>query len=161
MPRPQRTRVRPVATDEPVYYTSTLGTVQTATQRKQRITHMRLTGTGKDPEGRYSKGLIFDAPEQDAQSIIEKGWAKETAPEDDPGRTDSQLAAAAVRGDTLSDPIDRELAQSKGFVDEFGEATVDAYDRIHEEDGSLEVEPADTTPVRQAESSGEQPQNES
>lgn len=72
---------------------------------------MRLKGTGKDPENRYPEGLIFDAPEHVAQKTIEAGFAVALDPKDDPARTDSQIAGAVQRGDSLSDPVDHELAQ--------------------------------------------------
>lgn len=91
---------------------------------------MRLKGTGKDP--RYSEGLIFDAPSAEAQDYIDKGWATEVKPEEDPGRTERQIAESVVRGDALTDPVEQKIAEQ--FRDENGEANRDAYLAVHDGD---------------------------
>lgn len=105
----------------------------------------RLVGTGKDPEGRATEGLIFDAPEApegaepgsigysgSAQDYIDRGFAKRLDPEDDPGRTRSQIAAAVVRGDNLDHPEDRKIAEGfRGFGENPDEGD-DPYAVIHE-----------------------------
>ena len=75
----------------------------------------KMRGTGKDPLGRYMKGLFFDLEDNDpdmVQDFVDKGWA-EVLPEDEhPGRTVTQIAAAMVRGDELSDPVEQQIAES-------------------------------------------------
>jgi hypothetical protein len=88
----------------------------------------KMRGTGKDPLGRYSEGLIFDLEDHDpemVQDFIDKGWAELLPPEDHPGRTKTQIANAIVRGDELADPAERKLA------DEIGD---DAHAIVHLED---------------------------
>lgn len=93
---------------------------------------MRAVGTGTHPEGRYLEGQVFDLPEltsgssdtpgapsiedvhPDYRSIIENGWATLLDPVDDPGRTDSQIAASIVRHDDLSHPLDAAKAAEMG-----------------------------------------------
>lgn len=91
----------------------------------------RLQGTGKDP--RYGKGEIFDVPmyapvgvigtadqggvERELNptyaELIEKGLAKAVKPEDDPGRSMTQIADAVVANRTsFADPVDAKLAAS-------------------------------------------------
>lgn len=98
-----------------------LGTLE---QRKaQANTMARLEGTGKDP--RYGKGEIFDVPKYKPtagdldereinpvyQELLDKKFAKEVDPKDDPGRTLTQIADAKVsRHDPLSDPVDAAIA---------------------------------------------------
>ncbi len=79
----------------------------------------RLEGTGKDPLGRYGKGEVFDVREDDPlyEALQEKGWAKKVAPEDDPGKTDSQVANAVVAqggSHQLQDPVEQEKAKKIG-----------------------------------------------
>jgi hypothetical protein len=107
----------------------------------------RLEGTGKDPLGRYGAGEIFDVPKfrtnadaangtvnPDYQYIVDQGWAKEVAPEDDPGRTPSQIAAAKVGVSgygTLSDPVDARLADDMTYEE--------AYSLVHTGDPSARL----------------------
>ena len=75
---------------------------------------MKMRGTGKDPLGRYAEGLIFDLEDFDTAMIedfVEKGWAEILPPEEHPGRTTTQIAAAVVRGDALADPVEEKLAE--------------------------------------------------
>lgn len=76
----------------------------------------RLEGTGKDPLGRYAKGIVFDVPESDPlyEELIDKGWANEVKPEDDPSRTPEQIAQAVVQQHPLTDPVDAKLADKMG-----------------------------------------------
>lgn len=71
---------------------------------------MRLRGTGKDPDHKYPEGLVFDAPPHAARKLVDEGYATTLDPKDDPGRTESQIAAAVERGDNLNDPTDAALA---------------------------------------------------
>lgn len=108
----------------------------------------RLEGTGSDPLGRYGKGEIFDVPRYAAgvgeaerednpvyRELIDKGWAKEVAPEADPGRTPSQIAAAKIGADSTgfgpSDPVDVKLA------DEMDDK--EAYALVHTGDPNTEL----------------------
>jgi hypothetical protein len=82
-------------------------------RRRQAMPKMR--GTGKDPLGRYQKGLIFDLEDNDpdmVQDFVDKGWAEVLPEEEHPGRTITQIAAAMVRGDELADPVEQALAES-------------------------------------------------
>lgn len=102
------------------------------TANKERKTIMaRLEGTGKDPLGRYGKGEVFDVPkfvsadplgdaERDDltinpvyQDLLDKGYAKELAAEDDPARTPTAIADHVVAtGGALPDhPADRAVAE--------------------------------------------------
>lgn len=77
---------------------------------------MRAVGTGTHPEGRFPKGQVCDLNEVDGkvhpdyQSLLDDGYLELLAPEDDPGRTTTQIANAIVRGDALTDPVDAKLA---------------------------------------------------
>jgi hypothetical protein len=108
----------------------------TETQLKEQANMARLEGTGKDPLGRYGKGEIFDVPKNISAGddtvenptyaeLIEKGYAKEVAPEDDPGRTLTQIADAKVvdPNSTLAHPVDAALAD--------GISEADAYAIVH------------------------------
>jgi uncharacterized membrane protein YgcG len=88
----------------------------------------KMIGTGKDPLGRYSEGLVFDLEDNDpemVQDFIDKGWANLLDEREHPGRTRTQIAAAMVRGDALADPVEQEIA------DEIGD---DAHAIVHLED---------------------------
>lgn len=105
---------------------STARVLGTLEQRKEQAKNMaRLEGTGVDP--RYGKGDIFDVPKYKPtagdvddreinpvyQELLDKKFAKEVDPKDDPGRTITQIAdAKASRHDPLSDPVDAEIAAS-------------------------------------------------
>lgn len=91
----------------------------------------RLEGTGKDPLGRYGKGEVFDVPKyvdspyavhdtdgdrvvnSAYQELLDKGWAKEVKPEDDPGRTVSQMAdhVVATGGSLPLHPVEAAIAE--------------------------------------------------
>ena len=112
----------------------------------------RLVGTGKDPENRYPEGIVFDAPEAlegrdepgaigypgSAQDLIDKGFAERQDPEEDHGRQVSSVAAAAVRGDALTDPVEAKIAEDD-LLDGTGRPTHEAYDIVHEEEGSVQA----------------------
>lgn len=88
----------------------------------------KMKGTGQDPLGRYSDGLIFDLEDNDpdmVQDFVDKGWAELLPEEEHPGRTKTQIAAAVVRGDQLADPVEQQMA------DEIGD---DAHAIVHLED---------------------------
>lgn len=101
----------------------------------------RFVGTGKDP--RYPKGVVVDIPDGSdlyngvgnlsELDLVEKGFVKPADPYADPGRTPSNIAAAVIRGDTLSDPYDAAVAVKEGLVDEQGRPSARAYDLVHEE----------------------------
>lgn len=76
----------------------------------------KLVGTGTDPLGQYGAGVVFDVPRADPQfaELVAKGYAEEVAPEDHPGRDDTQIAAAVLRGDALLDPAERAAADRIG-----------------------------------------------
>ncbi len=78
---------------------------------------MRLVGTGKDPDHKYPEGLVFDAPPHAARKMVDGGYATVLDPKDDPARTESQIAAAVQRGDSLSDSVDHELASGMSESD--------------------------------------------
>lgn len=94
----------------------------------------RLEGTGKDPLGRYGKGEVFDVP-SDApvyQELIDNGFAKKVAPEDDPARTVTQIADDIVSGrGTHADPADAKIAA--------GISTEGAYAIVHTGDPSAKA----------------------
>jgi hypothetical protein len=46
--------------------------------------------------------------------FVDRGWATVQEPEDHPGRTTTQIAAAVVRGDALADPVEQKLAEDIG-----------------------------------------------
>lgn len=80
---------------------------------------MRAVGTGKHPEGRFPEGQVCDLPaaldgsgdvHPDYKSFIDDGYLALLAPEDDPGRTRTQIANSIVRGDALNHPVDAALA---------------------------------------------------
>lgn len=101
---------------------------------KETSSMARLEGTGKDPLGRYGKGEVFDVPkyaaatvdaiaeggEQDInpvyQELLDKGYAKEVKPEDDPARTVTQIADAMTvdPNATLAHPADAAVAEKIG-----------------------------------------------
>lgn len=88
----------------------------------------KMIGTGKDPLGRYMKGLIFDLEDNDpemVQDFIDRGWAELLPEEDHPGRTKTQIANSMVRGDALADPVEQKLAAEIGD---------DAHAIVHLED---------------------------
>jgi pyruvate/2-oxoglutarate dehydrogenase complex dihydrolipoamide acyltransferase (E2) component len=76
----------------------------------------KLVGTGEDPLGQYGRGIVFDVPRADPLfgELVAKGYADEVAPEDHPGRDDTQIAAAALRGDALAHPAERAAADRIG-----------------------------------------------
>jgi pyruvate/2-oxoglutarate dehydrogenase complex dihydrolipoamide acyltransferase (E2) component len=76
----------------------------------------KLVGTGTDPLGQYGAGVVFDVPRASPQfaELVAKGYANEVAPEDHPGRDDTQIAAAMLRGDALLDPAERAAAERIG-----------------------------------------------
>lgn len=113
----------------------------------------KMIGTGKDPLGRYSKGLIFDLEDNDPEMVadfIEKGWAELLPEEDHPGRTKTQIANSMVRGDALADPAEQAIAEEIGD---------DAHAIVHLEDPDASASDYDkevekrrarqSTPVRQ------------
>ena len=117
----------------------------------------RFVGTGKDP--RYPKGQVVDIYTSDdafgqgnlsEQDLVELGYVEAADPYQDPGRTPSQIAAAVVRGDTLSDPYDAAVAVKEGYVDERGMATAKAYNVVHEDpqDAAVDRGEAGAGPVR-------------
>lgn len=72
---------------------------------------MRMIGTGKDPLARYPKGVLYDIPDSDEATIadhIARGWGR---PDDEPSRTDVQIANAIIRGDPLLNKNERKIAQ--------------------------------------------------
>lgn len=132
-------------------------------QKENRTKMARLEGTGKDPLGRYGKGEIFDVPKYNPaegddvadrtinsayQELLDKGYAKEVAPEDDPGRTPSQIAAAkiGVTSGGLTHPVDAKLADE---IDE-----LDAYAIVHTGDPKATDENGDlrTDSIREGQS---------
>lgn len=77
----------------------------------------KMKGTGKDPLGRYSDGLIFDLEDNDPAMVadfVKKGWATVLPEDEHPGRTVTQIAAAVVRGDEMSDPVEQAIAEQIG-----------------------------------------------
>jgi hypothetical protein len=81
---------------------------------ERRVKMARLVGTGTDP--RFPAGQPVDVPAYDPfyDDIVEKGWATELAPEDDPARTTEQIANAMVRGDPLTSPVEQAIAEEIG-----------------------------------------------
>jgi hypothetical protein len=103
----------PPPTGEKVFYSaSTMEVFGTESEIKEALNMARLVGTGKDPEGRYGEGVVFDVPayESTYDDLIEKGWAEALPAVDDPGRSKTQIANAMVRGDLLSHPADAAMA---------------------------------------------------
>jgi len=77
----------------------------------------KMRGTGADPLGRYSEGLIFDLEDNDPrmiQDFVDRGWATLLDEKDHPGRSVTQIANAMVRGDALTDPAEQEIAKEIG-----------------------------------------------
>lgn len=108
---------------------------------------MRLVGTGKDPDNKYPEGLVFDVPPHVAAKVVEEGYGTYQNPKDDAGRTESQIAAAVERGDSLSDPTDRELAgEFRGEGNDPAEGK-DPYEVVQ---GASVDEPVDGGPVARA-----------
>lgn len=119
----------------------------------------RLEGTGKDPLGRYGKGEIFDVEQYAAttanltaedgdrvvnpvyQELIDKGYAKPVKPEDDPGRTVTQIANHMVQTQAYPDhPVEAEIAAS---IDGDEYAIVHSDDpKATQGDGNLKPESA-------------------
>jgi hypothetical protein len=140
-----RRRSRPTPTEhgQPVFVKVSDDSVHTYEQRQRQgeAAHMaRFVGTGKDP--RYPEGVVVDIMSaEDAYGpgnkseldLVEKGYVVAADPYQDPGRTPSQIAAAVIRGDTLSDPYDASVAVKEGFVDDAGQPTARAYDVVHED----------------------------
>jgi hypothetical protein len=108
---------------EKVFYSGADMSIHGTESELREVAEMaRLEGTGKDPEGRYGKGLVFDVPAWDPvyDELIEKGWAKTVSLEDDPGRSKTQIANAMVRGDLISHPIEAKLASEIDMGDAYG-----------------------------------------
>lgn len=110
-----------------MFRASDLGVLGTESQLKEEAKMARLVGTGKDPLGRYGKGEVFDVPAPDEsgvasdpdtnnlyQELLDKGWAKKLDPEDDPGRTKTQIADSMVRNEPLAHPVEQEIAEEIG-----------------------------------------------
>jgi hypothetical protein len=79
----------------------------------------RMVGTGNAPQG-YAEGQMFDVPEHDqgtVEDLERRGWATRVDPRDDIGHSKVGVAAAIVRGDMLSDPVDAEIAAEIGSVE--------------------------------------------
>jgi hypothetical protein len=79
----------------------------------------RMVGTGKAPQG-YMKDQVFDVPEHDqgtVEDLERKGWAKRLDPRDDVGHSKVSVANAVVRGDMISHPVDKEIADEIGGHD--------------------------------------------
>ncbi len=102
-----------------VYYRgSDLGVIGTHTELRRREKMAKMIGTGKDPLGRYSEGLIFDVAREsrEFQDIQDRGWAK-LAPNDglQGGQVDDhrrlEIANAMVRGDTPRLPYEVKVAK--------------------------------------------------
>lgn len=76
----------------------------------------RLVGTGKDPNGQYGEGVLFDVPRDEPHyaELVENGWATPVAPADDPARGTVDVAQAVVRGDALLHPSERAIADHIG-----------------------------------------------
>jgi hypothetical protein len=126
---------------ETVFYSGADMTVLGTESELREVAEMaRLEGTGKDPEGRYGKGVVFDVPAWDPQydELIEKGWAKAVAPEDDPGRSKVQIANAMVRNDLISNPVEQAIADD---ID-----PADAYGIVHTGDPNATWEDANPEP---------------
>ena len=77
---------------------------------------MKLKGTGKDPLGRYSEGLIYDIQDgtDELQDHLDRGWGEELPPEEHPGRTELQIANSMIRNDPLVDPVEQKIAKEIG-----------------------------------------------
>jgi hypothetical protein len=137
---PRRPRPSDYGGERVFYSAADMTVIGTESELREVASMARLEGTGKDPEGRYGKGVIFDVPAWDPQydELIEKGWAKTVAPEDDPGRSRVQIANAIVRNDLLSNPVEAAIA------DEIGEA--DAYGITHTGDPGATWEDANPEP---------------
>lgn len=91
---------------------------------------MKMKGMGKDPLGRYPKGLIFDLPDEDpalVEDFVAKGWAEVLGEDEHPGRSVTQIAAGMVRGDELADPVEAAMAEKIGD---------DAHAIVHLDDAS-------------------------
>ncbi len=78
---------------------------------------MRAVGTGTHPEGYYLEGQVVDLAELPGgaldpsnQDLIDKGWVRPLDPEDDPGRTKSQIANSIITNDSLANPDDAAVA---------------------------------------------------
>lgn len=86
----------------------------------------RLVGTGKAPDDQYLEGQVFDVESFDPlyEDLLDRGWAEEVDPEDDPGRTETQIANAVVRGDPVAHPVERKIA----------EGIKDPYAVVHRQD---------------------------
>ena len=79
----------------------------------------RMVGTGQAPQG-YHEGQVFDVPDVDegtVEDLERKGWAKRLDPKQDIGHDKVSVANAMVRGDSVNDPVDREVAREIGSHD--------------------------------------------
>jgi len=56
---------------------STAEVIGTHSELRRRLNMARLKGTGKDPQGSYNEGVIFDVPANEAlyNELIDKGYA--------------------------------------------------------------------------------------
>jgi hypothetical protein len=79
----------------------------------------RMRALDAGPASVAEAGHVFDVDETSEryQELLDRGLAEKLPPEDDPGRTDIQIAQAVVRGDPLTDPVDRRLAEDMGVAD--------------------------------------------
>lgn len=152
----QQTFRQPIVNGETRFIEGSTGRLLgTETQLKEIANMARLEGTGKDPLGRYGKGEIFDVPrsitagegdeavtvENDTyQELIDKGWAKEVDPKDDPGRTTTQVADAKVvdPNASLAHPVDASLAADISQADAY--AIVHTGDPKASGDGDLKTD---------------------
>ncbi len=107
---------------------------------------MRFRGTGKHPQ--YPENIVVDLDENDASgaTLISEGAIEPLPLDQDPGRTVSQIAASAQRGEfglgSVSDPVDRAIALREGFIDGLGNAIPDAVLPIVQGDGHVETDGA-------------------
>jgi hypothetical protein len=108
----------------------------------------RFIGTGKDP--RYPKGQVVDIATADESysptkghaaqlDVVEKGWVRELkGPEEDPSYNAPQgVSQALIRGDNVTDPVERQIAKDEGLV-QVGTGTLlpseTAYEHVHEDE---------------------------
>lgn len=108
---------RPAPPGETVFYAAgTLQVLGTESQRRKEAQMAKLVGTGTDPLGQYGRGVVFDVPRADPQfaELVAKGYANEVDPGDHPGRDTTQIANSVVRGDALTDPTERAIADHIG-----------------------------------------------
>ena len=96
---------------------------------------MRFRGTGTHPQ--YPENTVVDLDPNDASGVtlVTEGAIEPLPLAEDPGRTPSQIAASAQRGEfglgSVADPVDRALAFQQEVLDPLGRPTPKAFTEVH------------------------------